>query len=72
LSRQAAELNLRDAVSKGRLLGLGGHVCGADEEVNTDGAVVDLDAVQRIFRQQITYRELRGEESLAVELGIGC
>ena len=41
-----AKLNLRDTVSKGRLLSLGRHVCGADEEINTDGAVVDLDAVQ--------------------------
>ena len=41
-----AKLNLRDTVSEGRLLRLGGHVGGADEEVDTDGAVVDLDAVQ--------------------------
>lgn len=41
------KLNLRDTVSKGRLLRLGGHLRGAYEEVNTDGAVVDRDAVQQ-------------------------
>lgn len=38
--------NLRDTVGKGGLLSWGGYVCGADEEVNTNRAVVNLDAVQ--------------------------
>lgn len=38
--------NLRDTVYEGRLLGRGGDVCGADEKVNTEWAVVNLDAVE--------------------------
>lgn len=40
------EANIRNAVGKRGLLSLGGCVRGADEKVDTDGAVVNLDAVQ--------------------------
>ena len=39
-------MNLRDTISQGGLLCLGGYVRSADEEVNANWAVVDLDAVQ--------------------------
>lgn len=46
MQSSATGLHLRDAVSKGGLLSLGRHVRGADQKIDSNRAVVDLDAIE--------------------------